>query len=310
MATKRPSEFSKKRDPKTGALLEENLIMPQVIKNNTEQVDKIPNPLPKGYIPDPTNKNQMIKPGTPTETRATPEYANLAKAQARAAGDVPLPPENQAEVMAAQKQTQERNQIILEQAKKGLLTSQELQEVTGSKMDIGQTVGAGLTATVPGVIGGAVTGATVGALGGPVGAIGGAVVGGIGAFLVGIRSSIKSQQTGEFAADQTALSKGQTMLRSLITDTNQNPQNAPENIALFYQTLNMIDAAHEKTWKDSQEDLNKFLGNDGTAQLAKFDTFDAAMRQYYINRFETALMQPNPGDILISNEDMEGFDLE
>jgi len=132
----------------------------------------------------------------------------------------------------------------------------------------------------------------------------GAATGAAAGFLIAMRGNIKSQQVGEFAADQNALIKGQTMLRSLITDTNQNPQNAPENIALFYQTLNMIDAAHAKTWKDSQENLNKFLGNDGTPQLAKFDTFDAAMRAYYINRFETALMNPDPNKILLTSEDL------
>jgi hypothetical protein len=208
--------------------------------------------------------------------------------------------------------TQVRNAQLLEMAQKGLLTTEELQAVTGAKLDIGQALGAGATTAVPGILGGIATGAAagagIGALGAGVGAIPGAIIGagigGIGAFLVGIRGNIKSQQTGEFAAEQTALTKGQTMLRSLITDTNKNPQNAADNIALFYQTLNMIDAAHAKTWRDSQENLNKFLGNDGTAQLAKFETFDLAMRQYYVNAFQTALAQPNPNQMLLTDEDL------
>jgi hypothetical protein len=36
----------------------------------------------------------------------------------------------------------------------------------------------------------------------------------------------------------------------------------------------MIDVAHARTYRDSQENLNKFLGNDGTEQLAKFEVFD------------------------------------
>lgn len=213
--------------------------------------------------------------------------------------------------------TQARNEQLVQRAQQGLLTSQELQTIQGANPSIGQALGAGAAGALPGVVGGAATGLlgglAAGAAGGAIagtaitpvigtaiGAVGGALVG----FLVAMRNNIKSQQTDQFAADQTALAKGQTMLRSLITDTNQNPQNAPENIALFYQTLNMIDAAHMKTWKDSQENLNKFLGNDGTTQLAKFETFDAAMRQYYINRFETALAMPDPNQILITAEDM------
>jgi hypothetical protein len=220
-------------------------------------------------------------------------------------------PEGTQPAGTARKQAENQQQIqrLTQLAQQGLLTQDELQTITGSKLDVGQVLGAGVTGVVPGIIGGAVAGGVAGAVVGGVGAIpgavGGAIIGGIGTFLSSIRGNIKSQQVGEFSADQTALSKGERYLRSLITDTNQNPQNAPENIAMFYHTLNMIDAAHAKTWKDSQEDINKFLGNDGTPQLAKFDTFDATMRNYYINRFEVALLQPNPNEILITNEDLD-----
>ena len=233
-------------------------------------------------------------------------------------------PENSAPVGTAQTalNTQLRNKQLLEMAQQGLLTPQELQSITGAEIDIGQALGAGAVGVLPGALGGAATGIAAGILGGTVaGAAGGSVVpglgtaigagiGAIGGFLVAIRSNIKGQQVGEFSADQAALSKGQTMLRSLITDTNRNPQNTAENIALFYQTLNMIDAAHAKTWKDSQENLNKFLGNDGTPELAKFEVFDAAMRQYYINAFEMSLLQPDQNKILLSEEDLLFFENE
>jgi hypothetical protein len=203
-------------------------------------------------------------------------------------------------------------------AQQGLLTPEQLQAIMGASPDIGAALGgAGIGAGI-GIAGGAATGlgagilagATGGAIAGTAitplaGTLIGAGLGAVGGFLIAMRSSIKSQQAEQFAKDQTALTKGQTMLRGLITDTNKNPQNAPENIALFYKTLNMIDAAHAKTWADSQENFNKFLGNDGTEELAKFETFDSSLRLYYINRFETALQMPDPTQSMITMEDIE-----
>jgi len=203
----------------------------------------------------------------------------------------------------------QRLQQLQKLAEQGLLTPQELQAIQGASMDISQALGAGAVATSAGLIGGAI-GRGAMAMGGA--AIGGAAIGGaafpligaVGGFLIGVRSNLKQQQKEAFAVDQLALTKGERYLRTLITDTNKNPQNAPENIALFYQTLNMIDAAHAKTWKDSQESLNKFLGNDGSPQLAKFDIFDATMRRYYIDQFTMALQRPNPNMNLITAEDL------
>lgn len=230
-------------------------------------------------------------------------------------------PQNAAPMGTAQNtlDTQVRNQQLMQMAQQGLLTPQELQAVQGANIDVGQAVGAGGIGVLPGVLGGLGTaagatllgaaasggmaGLTAGSFLGP-GALVTAGLGAVAGFLFAMRSNIKSQQSEEFAADKLALTTGQKYLRGLITDTNKNPQNAPENIALFYQTLNMIDAAHAKTWKDSQEDLNKFLGNDGTTELARFETFDNTMRQYYIQQFQTALAAPNPNQILITAEDL------
>lgn len=208
----------------------------------------------------------------------------------------------------------ERLAQLTQMAAQGMLTPQELQAITGNSIDVGQAAGAGLMASVPTAIGGAVAGATAGAIAGssvPIaGTLIGAGAGAIGGFLVAMRGNIKEQQSESFAADQAALSKGQMMLRGLITDTNQHPENAAENIQLFYQTLNMIDAAHAKTWKDSQENLNRFLGNDGTEQLAKFEVFNSTMRQFYIQRFNTALAQPNPGVNMVTADDLAEFSNE
>lgn len=215
---------------------------------------------------------------------------------------------NQVGTAANQAEQQQRIQHLVQLAQQGLITPEELQRVAGSGVDIQQALGAGALSAAPGIVGGALTGLAAGAIGGSVvpgpGTAIGAALGAVGGFLIGVRNSIKSQQSDQFANDKKALTKGQTYLRSLITDTNRNPQNAPENIALFYQTLNMIDIAHAKAYKDSQEDLNRFLGNDGTKQLQEFEVFDTTMRQYYITSFNTALAQPNPMASMITAEDI------
>lgn len=212
----------------------------------------------------------------------------------------------------AQADTAQRMQQLVEMAQQGLITPQELQAIQGASPDMGQALGAGLLGAGSGVIAGAIAGgvggAAIGGFGAIPGAIGGAAIGGIGTFLNSMKSNIKQQQTEQFAADKFALTKGEKYLRSLITDTNQNPQNAPENIALFYQTLNNIDRAHAKTWKDSQENINRFLGNDGTKELAQFEIFDTTMRQYYIAQFEAALIRPDATKILLTPEDLENVE--
>lgn len=227
----------------------------------------------------------------------------------------------EASAVGQQANQQQAIQEALAAAQRGIATPEQLALVQGASPDIGQALGAGAIGAVPGLIGGAVAGgltgagigAAAGAVGGAgVGAIPGAVVGGIvgavgGAlttFLTSTKSNIAGQQTEEFARDTEALRKGDRYLRALVTDTNRNPQNAPQNIALFYQTLNMIDAAHAKTWKDSQENLNRFLGKDGTQELARFEVFDSTMRTYYIQQFQTALAAPNPNLNLVTPEEL------
>jgi len=221
----------------------------------------------------------------------------------------------------AQQDTTQQIQRLTQLAQQGLLTPQEMQAIQGASPDIGQALGAGGIGVIPGAAGGLATGIGAGILGGAIsGAAAGSVVPGIGTvilgaagaltgFLIAVKGNIKKQQTEQFAADTLALTKGNTFLRSLITDTNQNPQNAPDNIALFYKTLNMIDAAHVKTYRDSQENLNKFLGEDGTVQLARFETFNSTLRAYYINRFNIALNNPDPNQVLLGSEDL-GMEIE
>lgn len=227
-------------------------------------------------------------------------------------------PEGTQEQGTAQKQfeAEQRANQLLQMQQQQQMIQPDLSTVQDAKPDVGQALGAGLVGAIPGLIGvgaGAALSATgVGSVAGIPIATAGALsfAGALTGFIANIRNNLKSQQTDEFTADQAALTKGERYLRALVTDTNQNPQNAAENIRYFYQTLDMIDAAHAKTWKDSQEDLNRFLGNDGTEQLARFEAFDNTMRQYYIAQFQAALISPSNTKILINNDDLAGFENE
>lgn len=303
--------------------------------NQTQQVSfKLPEYArpkePEEPQQQPKEESLMVKPKVPpyiqklkdiiNDPNSTPEQkrqANLEMGQydverIKAGGPQTLSVAREEEVA---QQTAARKQAIqkaIQLAQQGVLSTEELQALGGADPDIKEALGAGLVGTAPGIIagaaGGLVTGATVGALGGPIGAAGGAVLGaiggGIGTFLSSVRGNLKAQQSGEYTADRQSLTRGLTALNMLITDTNQFPDHAPENILLFQGVLNDIDKAHAKTWKDSQEDLNRFLGNDGTPELARFEAFNTQLRQIYIQRFYAAVGNPDP-TATISQEEMQ-----
>ena len=127
---------------------------------------------------------------------------------------------------------------------------------------------------------------------------------GTGTFIAAFLSNVRGQTSGEFSADKEALKKGLSALRSIISDTHRNPQNVFENQALFNEILTSIDMAHQKTWLDSQEDLNRFLGKDGTPELAKFNVFDNVLKDQLVREMQAAVQTPNPNVNFISINDM------
>lgn len=212
-------------------------------------------------------------------------------------------------------QLQNNQQVQLQQAIKraqlGLLSPQELASIQGNQIDYGQAALAGLASVVPGFLGGQVTAAgaaAIGAGGGGAAAAGGAAagaafsgagialgaLGAFGGFLLGVRNSIKGQQTVSIAKDTAVLKKGEARLKALIADTNLNPENAPENIALFYKTLNAIDIAHARLARTANSDLSKALSVGGFEKLSEFEIFDNYNRQFMIQKFNVALAAPNP----------------
>ena len=164
---------------------------------------------------------------------------------------------------------------------------------------------AGLGAAAAGVVGGATVGAIAG---GGVGAIGLGVVGGVGSFLAGARGELKSQVSGEISASTLSVRKAETLLRMIITDTNKNPQNAYQNYEDFNTILAQVDIAHETLKLETQRDINKFigLGNAGTSELERFETFNTLVRPRFEFEMQTALVNPDPNKNLVSFNDLAG----
>ena len=296
-----PGSYSKERG---GFVTTEGRLYP------TTNPDFVPTQTDSGTKFNPDGSVEVTRNGTKEVFPDRNAYQNFLDVETGKGGNLT----NQVQTLQnAPTVSQERAAQLMDMVQQGVLTPEELGTITGNKIDIGQAIGAGFSNILPALIGGATAGAAIGgtatAPAGGAGAIPGAAIGAAGGaitgFLNGVKNNIKNQQSDSFAADQQALVKGEKYLKALITDTNKYPGNAAENSALFYQTLNNIEAAHQRTWKDSQEDLNKFLGNDGTVQLAKFEIFNNNMKDYYIRQFNQALLNPDVTKSLITVEDLQ-----
>ena len=192
-------------------------------------------------------------------------------------------------------------------ARIGQLSPGILEQIQRGEIDIGQILGGGAAAAIPGIAGGAATGALAGSVvpgaGTVVGAIGGAIVGGVGAFIVGARSSLKSQKQGNIQAGAGALADGEMNLRKFITAANRDPSNAAEYQALFNEQLSYIERDYGILKLDTQGFLKDLSGADGTPQLANYQRFYDISRDFYIEQMQTALLNPNPNKSLITPEE-------
>lgn len=245
---------------------------------------------------DPNKSFTVDKFGNVTENTREQQQRRSMEGTKRALGV-----KTDSQILAERAQKEQIRQAF-QKASESALTPEQLEEVGGAPIDFEQAAGAGLVAVGPG----AATGAVLGGIGGAgVGALPGAALGAVGGFVTAGLANIRGQTSGEFAADKEALTKGITAMNSLITDVNQNPQNAAQDIELFQQVLNNIDVAHAKTKRDSDEDLNRWLGKDGTRELSRFENFDSTLRQVYINRFYAAIQSPDPNAIAFSVDELE-----
>lgn len=185
--------------------------------------------------------------------------------------------------------------------------------IGASNINLGQAIGAGLTGAIPGVVGGAaagaVGGAAIGGIGAIPGAVGGALVGGVGSILNGVRGDIKKQMTEEVSARALSASKIQANLKALVTDTNQNPQNAAANLEMFNYQMALMKQEHAKLKADTNRNLNKWLGADGTRELQRYELFYAPGGQAELleQRMRIAILSPNANDLFLDNTDLNEY---
>jgi len=184
----------------------------------------------------------------------------------------------------------------------------KLPQFTG--VDWKQALGSGVTATLPGIAGGVAVGGTGGAYAGGIGAVPGAIIGGIvgavGGFVGGIISNLKAQRGGEISAVSQSLKTRTTNLRALVTATNQDPGSAADNLMLFNEQLALLDRDHGKLKLETQSNLNKFLGRDGTPELARYDVFNSpgGTREYLVAQMQQAILNPDPNKSAITLSDV------
>lgn len=296
-------------------LISEQLVQVETPKEETpkeetpeEKRERAKN-LPMGYSMDKEGNITQLTDrfGNPT---AENKAAILRTQEIAASGGGVESPLNE-DKMRMNAQRQQRIQQLMQMGEQGLLTPEELQAIAGNDINIGQTLGAGLMAAGPGAAAGIGSAVLAGAVGGTavapgIGTLLGAI-GGAGAFLIGARNSIKSEQSESFGTDREKLSRGMANMKLLIADTKANPQNAELNIQLFNSNLNMIATAHAKTKRDSQENLNIWLGNDGSKQLEAFETFELEVKPILVSKFQTALMNPTGNNMDLSDDDLEYY---
>ena len=179
-------------------------------------------------------------------------------------------------------------------------------QTTSTAPNWGQAIGAGVGNIIPSLPTTALSAVTGTAVGTPVV---GAIAGGtalLGSFVLGVRNNLKAQTAGQITAEKLSLTQSTTNLGALITDANKNPSNAYEDYDLFQSQLILIEQSRNQLKADTSASLNKFLGEDGTPELQRYETFYSAGggRELLIREMRIALINPNPSKNLVSLSDL------
>jgi outer membrane lipoprotein SlyB len=261
-----------------------------------------PKPLPAGYTQDPNFPNQMNKQlsqGT-TETKATPDYANLAKAKARIRGDVPLPPETQVEKQALIEQNNAQNQEEIAQL--GILTPEQMNRdiasdgMAGTAFQTAKIAGATAAGGLAGggAIGGTI-GATIGSIipgaGTAVGAVIGATIGGVGATYV---TTLRKKRDN--VDEAMALYVGsKSNLKFIINEVNAGRMSGDTAVDLWNNNLANYRIAQQHMKELTDTDMDRFLSkglNDYETLMAFGETIP-----YRQSLLTQAIINPDPSKV-------------
>jgi hypothetical protein len=262
------------------------------------QIPKIVLPEPKPIVPPPT----IFSGPTPVGTRGTPE--------SRAQEDERLTRQAQAHqglpvlgLQGALEAKQKEEELVKISGKVGQFTEEEQVKTPISQE---QALKVGTAGAIPGVlsgvVGGALAGGAAGIAGGPLapftiplGVVTGAAVG----FFVGYKSNIASQKKGIIRGQKTNVADAEKNLMFLISLQNQGKGNAVENMELFNDGLQIIAESYSQLKLDTMDQQALFTGQDGTAQLMKFETFYASGRdRTLIMAMQNAILAPDPNNVV------------
>ena len=311
----RKSEFSLDRDPKTGAIIQAQnpfIKAQEDVARERATASPVAGGTRSGGIPEVirNEKGGVVGLKTPagdtllglTDKQARDMLAIYTKQQAPIAGTV------EAQTAELQRGFQKSGAKLAADIGNFQVNPEDIEAF---QPDLGRTLGAGVTGAIGGVVQGAAGGALLGSAGAGVGAVPGALagagIGAIGGIYSGAKSSIATQLAGEISSGRTVIERIQTNLGSIVTDTNQNPNNAAENLQMFNAQLKIAEEAYIKLQKEVKRDVNQFLDKDATEVLVKFELFYAAggQKDFFENQMTAALMNPDPTKLLLSNTEIE-----
>lgn len=138
---------------------------------------------------------------------------------------------------------------------------------------------------------GAVGGSFIPGIGNIAGAILGAAVG-VGASVL---SNVRAQKADNLNTQKLILTQGQSNLNKLTLLVQADPARAPEYIDSFNQQLDNIAQAYANLKADASSNLNLIVEQDGSTQLARFQSFysQGGGYDYYTAKMQNAVITPN-----------------
>lgn len=270
-------------------------------KSKKEEVKELPTVKPAPIIP----KSEIIRDQDTGKITGitTPEGKTIFASPK----DIQTIAAKQMEKYGAPAGTIEASQIATarQQTEMGQQAIQEQQNRPGVKLptqpqniDIAQALAGGIeSAAIPAAVTGTATLATGGILA-PA-----AVTATAGAFLIGIRNSIKQQ------INQGIIAKGniktlKTNMNKAVTDLNQGG-NSAQDVSFFYQNLDQLKINRAQIKADAKSVWAIAAGEDATIELEKYENFFKYELPILENELNQAILNPNPNKILLTAEEMQ-----
>lgn len=178
---------------------------------------------------------------------------------------------------------------------------------------------AALASGVPGLLPDLVSGGIAGGLAGTSAAVptGGlsipavAVLGAVGlaarGFYRDFVSDVKQQKGELIETPIRTLTETKTILNDITGAQNANPADAADNLEAFNQQLQLIDNEYDRLKDLTDDDLNKFLGENGINQIQEYEVYYSVggERDRQITDFQLALANPDPTRVKPSTVTLE-----